>query len=71
MKAAEVKDMTTKVGYEAANDSTSVKVIRARTAGSGENQGRMFRGFSQNKTNILELPYICPSATQYIIASEG
>jgi len=62
--------MTTKVGYEAANDSTCVKVIRGRTAGSGENEGRMFRGFSQNKTNILELPYICPSAAQYITASE-
>jgi hypothetical protein len=70
MKATEVKHMTTKVGYEAANDSTCVKVIRGRTAGGGENEGRIFRGFGQNKTNILKLPYICPSAAQYIIASK-
>lgn len=71
VKATEVKHMKAKVGYEAANDSTCVKVISGRTAGSGENEGRMFRGFGQNKTNILELPYICPSAAQYITASKG
>ena len=71
MKAAEVKHTTTKAGYEAANDSTCVKVTRGRTAGSGENEGQMFRGFIQNKTNILEFPCICPSAAQYITASDG
>jgi len=70
MKAAEVKHITAKVGYEAANDSMCVKVIRGRTAGSGENEGRMFREFSQNKTSILELPHNCPSAAQYITVSE-
>jgi hypothetical protein len=39
MKGAEVKHLTTKVGYEAANNSTCLKVIRGRTAGSGENEG--------------------------------